>query len=177
MGSADDDVYRFLRYFTFLSVTEIEEIREADAQTQGKPQGQRVLADEVTRLVHGEPGLQSAARITRALFEGDHQALSQADLEQLLLDGLPSTVLNTPDLDKPLTGLLVDAGVVASGKQAKDALSRSALHLNGRALGMDDNMSSRECFSRERSAHGRFFLARLGKRTWHLFVLQGSGMP
>lgn len=170
MSSADEDVYRFLRYFTFLPAQDIEAIREADASSLGRPCAQGVLADEVTRLVHGETGLCSAARITRALFEGDHRELSAADLEQLLQDGLPSTKLSGDDLDKPLTGLLVDSGMAHSGKQAKDALSRSAFQLNGIALGLDDNMSARSCFARDRSMFGRFFLARLGKRTYHLFV-------
>jgi tyrosyl-tRNA synthetase len=64
--------------------------------------------------------------------------------------------------------------MAASGKHAKDALSRSALQINGRPIGVEHNMCSKECFSRDRSAYGRFFLARLGKRTHHLFVLDGE---
>jgi len=53
----DADVYKFLRYFTFLSIAEIEEIEEKDKTIKGRPQGQAILAREVTRLVHGEEGL------------------------------------------------------------------------------------------------------------------------
>jgi tyrosyl-tRNA synthetase len=175
MSAADDDVYRFLKYFTFLTAQEVSAIREADESSGGKPEAQRLLANEVTKLVHGEQGLASAARITEALFSGSHYELSEPDLEQLRLDGLATTLLSLNDLQKPLTGLLVDAGMVASGKQAKDALSRRALQVNGRAYGIEDNLSATSCFSRELAVYGRFFLAKLGKRTYHLFIFDAQG--
>ena len=54
LGTADADVYRFLRYFTFLPVDEIAAIEQADAERAGRPEAQQILAREVTRLVHGE---------------------------------------------------------------------------------------------------------------------------
>ncbi len=173
LGASDEDVYRFLKYFTFLGAAEVQAINEEDSRSTGKPRAQSILADEVTSLVHGQSGLASAARITSALFSGQHAELSESDLEQLLLDGVPSTVISKADLEKPLTGLLVDAGMAASGKHAKDALLRAAVQVNGHALSMEDNMSAGVCLSRERAAFGRFLLARLGKRTYHLFVLGG----
>ena len=87
-----------------------------------------------------------------------------------MLDGLPWSKLGPCDLGKPLTSLLVDAGLAASGKQAKDALSRSAFWINGRAFGMEDNMAAHGCFARSLALFGRFFVARLGKHSHHLFV-------
>lgn len=174
LGVSDEDVYRFLGYFTFRSREEIEDLRRDDERSGSKPRAQDVLATEVTRLVHGLGGLESATRITAALFSGEGRELLESDFEQLLLDGLPSSRVGSADLNKPLTGLLVEAGMAASGKHAKDALSRSALQINGRPIGIEHNLSSRECFSRDRSAFGRFFLARLGKRTHHLFILDGE---
>lgn len=171
LGVADADVYRFLGYFTFLGVEDIRELQRADASSGGRPRAQRVLAEEVTRLVHGDEGLASARRITDALFAGEHAALSEADFEQLRLDGLPCSRLDADALSKPLTGLLVDAGMASSGKQVKDALARGALQLNGRACSMTDNLAAASCFAGENAVFGRFFLARLGKKTYHLFVL------
>jgi tyrosyl-tRNA synthetase len=79
LSVADEDVYRFLRYFTFLSVEDIDAIERADRERAGKPEAQQVLAGEVTRLVHGESGLQAAQRITESLFSGDATALSEED--------------------------------------------------------------------------------------------------
>ncbi|WP_439107685.1 tyrosine--tRNA ligase, partial [Congregibacter sp.] len=141
LSVADDDAYRFLRYFTFLSVSEIAGIERADAERSGRPDAQRILAEEVTRLVHGEDGLAAARRITESLFSGEPAGLSEPDLEQLMLDGLPSSVLDYAGLPETLTQLLTDAGLAASGKQIKDALQREAVIVNGRALGMSDNAS------------------------------------
>ena len=70
LNTADADVYRFLRYFTFLSVEQIQQIEDDDGAAQGRPQGQAILAKEVTKIVHGEAGVQAAERITQSLFSG-----------------------------------------------------------------------------------------------------------
>src|SRR6056300_1565485 len=120
LGTADADVYKFLRYFTFLSPSDIAAIEETDKAAEGRPQAQRILAEQVTALVHGDEGLMAAQRITEALFSGDIADLSADDLAQLALDGLPVTQLSRSDLPPALTQLLSDSGAVASGKQAKD---------------------------------------------------------
>ena len=169
MNTADADVYRFLKFFTFMPVVEIEALERADAKRQGKPEGQAVLAREVTRLVHGEEGLQSAMRITEALFAGDLKTLSEAELEQLAHDGLPCTKFTNGDLiDKSLNQYLAESGL-AQGKQIKDALGRSGLLINGEAKSMDDNMKLAEAFAANKAMYGRFFLVKLGKKTHQLF--------
>ena len=169
LSVADADVYRFLRYFTFLPVSEIAAIEAADRERAGRPEAQRILAGEVTRLVHGEDGLGAARRITDSLFSGDASALSEADLEQLRQDGLPSSELNPAELPETLTQLLSDCGLAGSGKQVKDALQRNAVVVNGRAWGIDANGRPGDVFGAETALHGRFYLARLGKKKYHLF--------
>ncbi len=171
LNSADADVYRFLRYFTFLSVAEIEEIERADGESQGRKSAQGVLAREITTLVHGPEGLGAAERITQALFSGAAESLSQQDFESLRQDGLPSSTLAGEDLQKPLTTLLVDHGLAASGKQVKDALGRGAVVINGRQHTLDDNIHTARCFDPSLARYGRFFLVRLGKKHYHLFEL------
>ena len=126
-----------------------------------------MLAAEVTRLVHGDAGLQAAQRITESLFRGDAAALAEGDLEQLRLDGLPFSRLDGA-LPETLTQLLSDSGV-AAGKQVKDALQRGAVLLNGRALDMQDNAQPGKALARERALHGRYYLLRFGKKRYHLF--------
>lgn len=173
LNTADADVYKFLRYFTFLPVDRIDEIEAEDKATQARPQAQGVLAEEVTRLVHGDAGLEAAKRITRALFNGELTDLSESDFQQLALDGLPSTRLTQVDLEKPLTSLLADCGMVKAGREVKDALGRNAVLFNGAPKGAEDNMKTAECFSRAAAMHGRFFLVKLGKKKHHLFELEG----
>lgn len=172
LQTADADVYRFLRYFTFLSVGQIEQIEKEDAERQGRPDAQRVLAEEVTRLVHSEEGLVAAKRITEALFSGDTSTLSEQDYAQLAQDGLPSSALDVAAVsDQPVTAILADAGVAPSGKQVKDALQRNAVVVNGIAHGMEDNMNAAGMFAAEKALFGKYFLVKLGKKKHHLFEL------
>lgn len=171
LQTADADVYRFLKYFTFLSVSEIEQIEKDDAERQGRPEAQRILAEEATRLIHGEEGLAAAKRITEALFSGDTSSLSEQDYAQLAQDGLPSSVLDLEAVaDSPLTTILSEAGMAPGGKQVKDALQRNAVIVNGTAHGMDDNMSALSVFAAENALFGKYFLVKLGKKKHHLFT-------
>jgi tyrosyl-tRNA synthetase len=172
LNVADADVYKFLKYFTFLSIEEIDEIEVQDASAQGRPQAQGILAREATELVHGKKGLDAALRITQALFSGESSDLSEQDLQQLSQDGLPSASLAQEDLSqKPLTQLFVDVGMVKAGREVKDALGRNSVIINGIPVGSGDNMSAEKLFSANNALYGRFFLVRLGKKKYHLFEL------
>ncbi len=171
LNTADADTYKFLRYFTFLSVEAIASIEEEDAVAEGRPRGQAILAEEVTRLIHGEQGLQAAQRITDAMFNGSLHDLAESDLQQLALDGLPSSVLPEDYIEKPLTTLLAECGMVSAAREAKDALSRNAVTINGVEKGMDDNMNTAAIFSASCALFGRYFLVKLGKKKNHLLVL------
>lgn len=173
MNTADADVYKFLRYFTFLPIEKIEEIEAADADIQGRKTAQPILAEEVTRLVHGDSALESAKRITAALFSGDLADLSEAELEQIKLDGLPSSDLSLDGLvDIPMTSLFADCGMVKAGREVKDALGRNAVLVNNEAKGMEDNMKCADVFAADKALYGRFFLVKLGKKKYHLFEIQ-----
>lgn len=172
LNTADADVYRFLKFFTFLSPVEIDEIEASDKAAQGRPAAQGILAREVTRLIHGDEGLAAAERITEALFSGNDESLSAEDYAQLQLDGLPSSALEVSSLEQtPLTQVLADAGI-ASGKQVKDALARNAVLINGQAVGIEDMMKSVEVFAPERARFDRYFLVKLGKKKYQLFFIR-----
>jgi tyrosyl-tRNA synthetase len=170
LNTADADAYKFLHYFTFLPVTQIAGIEAADSAIQGRKTAQPILADEVTRLVHGDEALASAKRITAALFAGDISLLSELELEQIKLDGLPASDLDMSVMGgTPLTSLLVECGMVSAGREVKDALGRNAVLINGEAKGAADNMNTPACFAAEKALYGRFFLVKLGKKKYPLF--------
>ncbi|WP_370314759.1 tyrosine--tRNA ligase [Thalassolituus sp.] len=172
MNTADADAYKFLRYFTFLPVEKIAEIEAHDASIEGRKTAQPILAEEVTRMVHGDEALASARRITAALFSGDLTELSEQELEQIKQDGLPSSDLdNTTLSDMPLTSILSDAGM-GQGKQVKDALGRNAVFVNGTPYGMDALMQGVDIFADDKALFGRFFMVKLGKKKHHLFELK-----
>ena len=169
LGTADADVYRFLRYFTFLSLSDIEAVERADSERSGRPEAQRLLAQEVTRLVHGDEGLSAAERITEALFSGDPSALAEPDLAQLALDGLPASRLNRQDLP-PTFSQLLNQVELATGKQIKDALAREAVLVNGLPVVGGQTVACDIALDRSRAMHDRFHLVRFGKKKYHLFT-------
>ena len=169
LGTADADVYRFLRYFTFLSLSDIEAVERADSERSGRPEAQRLLAQEVTRLVHGDEGLSAAERITEALFSGDPSALAEPDLAQLALDGLPASRLNRQDLP-PTFSQLLNQVELATGKQIKDALAREAVLVNGLPVVGGQTVTCDIALDRSRAMHDRFHLVRFGKKKYHLFT-------
>ena len=161
LNIADADVYKFLRYFTFLSLAEISDIEIEDKAASGRPKAQGILAREATTLVHGDDGLNAALRITEAMFSGELSDLSEQDFEQLCQDGLPSSSLSDLDLqDKPLTNLLVEAGMVKSGREVKDALSRNSVLINGQAKGLGDNMRTADLFAPKGGIYDRYYLVK-----------------
>ena len=169
LGTADADVYRFLRYFTFLSLSDIEAVERADSERSGRPEAQHLLAQEVTRLVHGDEGLTAAERITEALFSGDPSALAGPDLAQLALDGLPASRLNRQDLP-PTFSQLLNQVELATGKQIKDALAREAVLVNGLPVVGGQTVTCAIALDRSRALHDRFHLVRFGKKKYHLFT-------
>lgn len=172
LNTADADVYKFLRYFTFLPVEQINEIEQQDQQSGGRPEAQRILAEQVTVLVHGQEGLQAAQRISECMFSGSSDQLSEQDLEQLCLDGLPSSQLSAHGLaEKPLTTLLAECGMVKAGREVKDALARQAVFVNGDAKGAEDNLAAAQIFDQSNALFGKYFLVKLGKKKNHLFFL------
>ncbi|GAA6168118.1 tyrosine--tRNA ligase [Sessilibacter corallicola] len=173
LNTADADVYKFLKYFTFLDVAQINDIEKSDAEASGRPEGQAILAKHVTEIVHGENGYEAAKRITDAMFSGDTSSLAEEDLAQLALDGLPSSKISYSEAkEKPLTSLLVECGMVSAGREVKDALGRSAVWVNGAEKSQADNMAGEANFAQSNSRYGRYFLIKLGKKKNHLIEVE-----
>lgn len=170
VNTADDDVYRFLRLFTFLPVAEILDLAKADAARSGRKEATRVLAREMTLLVHGSSALASVERITEALFGGRGLAtLSESDIEQLKTDGLPYHKLSSVDLrDRTLAQLMVEMGVVASGRLVVDALAKGGVVLNDRVLSGGDNAKLAELMTPGGGVSQHYYLLRFGKKRHHL---------
>ena len=173
INTQDADVYHFLRYFTFLSCEKIEAIEKLDAEASARPSAGRILAEQVTQLVHGEELLQAAQRISRHLFQGDIAQLRAEDWQQLQQDGLPSTIVDFEQWrDKPLTTLLSELGVAQTGKQVKNALNSGAISINNAIVALDMNMDLTGIFDSSIAFHRRYWLLKMGKKTLHLFYSQ-----
>ena len=170
---ADADVYKFLKYFTFLSIERINEIEAADQASGSKPEAQRILAEEMTRLIHGEEALQAAQRITNSLFSGDESGLTENDYAQLALDGLPAfTVSNTINVVEAL----VLTGLAKSNKEARGFVNSGAVLLNGAAATLNSPHHAAEkpddayLIDDNSKRFGKYTIIKRGKRHHALLV-------
>jgi len=166
INTADADVYKFLRYFTFLDVGQIDAIETKDRAATGKPEAQQILAREVTQLVHGEEGLAAAIRISDALFSGDVSTLTESDFEQLKLDGLPSTPVAQEAVG--IVEALVGSGLAQSNKMAREFIGNGAVALNG--VRINDAAAT---LDQSAALFGKYFLLRRGKKLFNLLYAQG----
>ena len=129
MNVMDDDAVRFLKIFTFLSLDEIETIRQQFEVAPHERLAQKILAREVVSLVHGEKAYQEALNITEQLFAGNIKNLSVKELKQGLR-GVPNYQVKEED-SLNIVDLLVVAGVVNSKRQAREDVQNGAIYLNG----------------------------------------------
>jgi tyrosyl-tRNA synthetase len=165
LNTADADVYKFMRYFTFLPVAEIAAIEAADAAREAKRDGQRVLAEQVTELVHGKAALEAAQRISESLFSGDITALTESDLAQLAQDGMPSAqVVSTQN---GLTDVLAASGLAKSKTEARTFITGGSVAINGNKIeAIDHKIEAGE------RLFGRYTLLRRGKKNYSLICWQ-----
>lgn len=160
INTADADVYRFLKFFTFMAIEDINALEQEDRNAGGAPRAQYVLAQAVTRLVHGEAGLAAAVRITDSLFSGSLQSLTANDLAQLAQDGMPTIALRD---GADLQQALVDAGLVPSRGQARTLIGSNAIAVNG-----EKQSSAEYVFSNVDRLYERYTLLRRGKKNYCL---------
>jgi len=156
----DRDVVKYLKYFTFLSKEEIEELaRKVEAEPH-KREAQKTLAEEMTRFVHGEEMLEQAKRITAALFSGDIKSLTADEIEQGFKE-MP-TYEAGPET-KNIVDWLVDLGIEPSKRQAREDINNGAISMNGERISDVGHE-----VTADQAIGGRFIIIRKGKKNYSL---------
>ncbi|WAH36950.1 tyrosine--tRNA ligase [Alicyclobacillus dauci] len=161
LNTGDDDVIKFLKYFTFLSREEIEELEQEVANNPGARKAQKTLAEHVTELVHGREETDRAIHMSGVLFSGDIKSLSVSEIQEVF-EGVPSTSLPT---DHPLDimSILIASGACPSKRQAREDITSGAISVNG------DKVTDLEReFNREEMFGGQFLVIRRGKKKYFL---------
>jgi tyrosyl-tRNA synthetase len=160
LNTADADVVTYLQYFTFLPIDRIRALAEATRQAPEKREAQRVLAEEVTELVHGPAARQEVERITVALFSGDVASLTETELDQLTRV-LPCTPLpGARGVTVPLVDVLTASGLATSKRAARELITTGAIQVNGQRV--KDVQAE---LSGATALHGRYVILTKGKKT------------
>ncbi|WP_442595519.1 tyrosine--tRNA ligase [Neobacillus sp. D3-1R] len=161
INTADADVIKYLKYFTFLSREEIEALEVSVQEEPHLRKAQKTLAEEMTRLIHGEEALAQAIKITDALFSGDVKKLSATEIKQGFKD-VPSYNHSTGE-EITLVDLLVAAGISPSKRQAREDITNGAVSLNGEKVTQVDYV-----VDEKDRIEGQFTIIRRGKKKYHL---------
>ena len=158
LRAADADVIRYLKVFSMRS---LDEIAELEAQMKANPEAripQKALAEELTRLVHGEEGLKTALGATQTLFGGDVSGKSAAELEEIFKDVKSATLPAAEVVGKPVFAVAAAAGMFKSNGEARRMAQQGGLSLNGAKV--DDKRT----FAQKDLTDGRIALLKQGKK-------------
>ena len=175
LNTADDDVVAFLKYFTFLSRREIADLQGAMAEAPEKREAQRVLAREVTALVHGPAKQLEAEEISRAFFSGDVESLTAKQLSDACR-AMPMTRLRRDELARmSVIDVLTRVGLAESKKRARELLADGAIHLNGTKMSVQDSLVGPE--GALRVLHDAYMVLRRGRRLYHAVSVDSEPTP
>ncbi|MGW7798191.1 tyrosine--tRNA ligase [Staphylococcus xylosus] len=128
INTTDDDVIKFLKYFTFLEKEEIEALEKSLNEAPHLREAQKALAENVTRFIHGQAALDDAIRISKALFAGDLQSLSAMELKEGFKD-VPQVEINHETTN--IVEAIVESGISSSKRQAREDVNNGAIYING----------------------------------------------
>ena len=165
IGVDDSEVRKLLLQLTFLSLEEIEVLVAEHEKDPQQRVGQRMLAGELTGIVHGEAAAASAMEASAVLFDPDVDitAVSESALE-FVSGEVPSTAIQT--LGSSIIDLLVESGLCQSRKDAKRAITEGGIYLNGGRVADADFLPSKGDL-----LHQKYVLLRRGKKQWHLVTV------
>ncbi|MFK5706147.1 tyrosine--tRNA ligase [Ligilactobacillus sp. LYQ139] len=128
LNQDDRDVVKYLKYFTFLSHAEIEELAAKVATHPERREAQRALAREVTTFVHGKTAMEEAEKISQIFFGGDIKQLTPGEIEQVF-GKMPSVKVSAVKAN--IVDWLVQTKIEPSKRQAREDVANGAITING----------------------------------------------
>ncbi|NWO13825.1 MULTISPECIES: tyrosine--tRNA ligase [Virgibacillus] len=163
INADDKDVIKYLKFFTFLTKEEIDELENKVKTEPHKREAQKVLAKEMTKFVHGEKALTQALKITEALFSGNVKSLTADEIEQGFKD-MPT--FQASKETKNIVDWLVELGIEPSKRQAREDINNGAISMNGeRITDVNTDVTAENAFD------GKFIIIRKGKKKYSLVKL------
>jgi len=168
INTEDADVIRYLKYFTFLGEREIEELEESLKREPEKREPHRVLAREVTRMVHGEDAMRRAERASKVLFGEEIKDLNLREILEIFSD-VPSREIPKERFEGegyPIVELLVDVGLFPSKGEARRAINGGGVYVNNIRIS-----DAQDKISLSRAIEGKVLILRKGKKNYLLVKL------
>jgi tyrosyl-tRNA synthetase len=167
LQTADADVVRYLRLFTFLDQDRIAQLEQEVEANPGGREAQRTLAAECTGIVHDAAAVRAAEAASRILFSASDE-IPDSETVAMLAREMPVTELPRPDLDAgiALVDLLVRAQLGDSKGAARKLIEGGGVYVNNRRVG-----ETRHVVTAADLAWPGAILLRAGKKNYHLIRL------
>lgn len=159
INSEDTKVIDYMKFLTFLSKEEIEELDKKNQEAPHLREAHQALAREVITFIHGRDAYDEAVKISHALFSGDIKALTAKEIEMGFGD-LPS--INLHD-NLTLVDALIEASLAKSKREAREFIQNGAVSLNG-----DKCQDLEHILSTSDAIEGKFIVIRRGKKLYAL---------
>ena len=167
LNTDDRDVVNYLKYFTWLSQDEINDLAEEVKTAPEKRNAQRKLAQEITRTVHSQEAVLSAEKASKVLFGGAIEGLSKREVMDIFED-VPTCEIERARLDGdglPVLDLIADSGIVKSRGEGKRMLQAGGLYINNERAGGDGNITLNQAIENE------ILILRKGKKEYLVIKL------
>lgn len=164
----DRDVIRYLKYFTFLSKEEIEELEKQHNEDPGLRRAHRALAKAVTEMIHGESATAEAIKASEVLFGGDVKGISKETFKEIAAE-VPAVQLEKQKLSPsgiPLVELLCYSKLSPSKGQARKDIEGGGIYINNVREG-----NTQRLVTASDALFDEFILLRKGKKNYLLIVL------
>ena len=158
MNVPDEDAIRFLKIFSFLPKEEIEDVAREHFANPGARIGQKKVAYEVTKDIHGEEAAKRAIAMSEALFSGNVASLSEAEIDDVF-----GEFKKHVEGEKKLEDLLIELGAASSKREARTFIQGNSVLVNGEKVTSLD-----ATFSKENGLYGRYLIVRRGKKNYYL---------
>lgn len=159
----DRDVIRLLKFYTFLSKEQIEELQKQHEENPGARVAHKTLAYEMTKLIHGEEATQDAIRASNIVFGGSVEGISESNFEDVAAE-VPSKELAISTLQgdgKSILELVVDSGLCSSKGQARKEMTAGGIYVaNVRETNITRIITANDL------VFGKYLLLRKGKRNY-----------
>lgn len=164
INQSDEDVIKFLKYFTFLDKEEIDRLEQSKEEAPHLREAQKALAENVTKFIHGEEALNDAIRISKALFSGDLKSLTGKELKEGFID-VPQVSLSSETTN--IIEALIETGIATSKRQAREDVNNGAIYINDeRQQSVDYELSNDDKIDNE------FTIIRRGKKKYFMVNYQ-----
>jgi tyrosyl-tRNA synthetase len=165
LNTDDADVINYMQYFTWLTQSEIAEYQHLVDERPEQREAQRRLAQELTRMIHGETAVSKAEQAAQVLFGGDLDGLDATDIADIFAE-VPSSELPKTELagdGYPAVTLLADSGLAQSKGDAKRTIKGGGVYLNNQRIEDPGQM-----VTVNDAIEGQFLVLRKGRKKYHL---------